>query len=130
MQTNKKKPEIQIFHFLYLKVPSNDQTIDLNSDDLTTNDFNSFTTNAFLDLETKVYGDNWSIPYKRSSKRNISIIFNLFRLGEEALGHCLLSATKLALAGKIQTRIFLFDLFLLTQAQPIKINIVLNLWKN
>jgi len=63
----KKKPEIQIFHFLYLKVPSNDQTIDLNSDDLTTNDFNSFTTNAFLDLETKVYGDNWSIPYKRSS---------------------------------------------------------------
>jgi hypothetical protein len=63
-------------------------------------------------------------------KRNISIIFNLFRLGEEALGHCLLSATKLALAGKIQTRIFLFDLFLLTQAQPIKINIVLNLWKN
>ena len=29
-------------------------------------DSNSFTTSAFLDLETKVYGDNWSIPYKRS----------------------------------------------------------------
>jgi len=46
-------------------------------------DSNSFTTSAFLDLETKVYGDNWSIPYKR----------------DEVLGRCLLSATKLALAG-------------------------------
>ncbi len=35
------------------------------SDDLSMNNPNSFTTNAFLDLETKVYGDNWSIPYKR-----------------------------------------------------------------
>ncbi|CAF5191777.1 unnamed protein product, partial [Rotaria magnacalcarata] len=47
------------------------------------NNPNSFTKNAFLDLETKVYGDNWSIPYKR----------------EEVLGRCLLSATKLAVAG-------------------------------
>ncbi|CAF0886485.1 unnamed protein product [Rotaria sordida] len=55
----------------------------VSSDEYSINNFNSFTTNAFLDLETKVYGDNWSIPYKR----------------EEALGQCLLSATKLALAG-------------------------------
>ncbi|CAF3766292.1 unnamed protein product [Rotaria magnacalcarata] len=68
-------------------VPSNNNNLnDSNSaasDEYSTNNFNSFTTNAFLDLETKVYGDNWSIPYKR----------------EEALGQCLLSATKLALAG-------------------------------
>ena len=56
------------FIFFLFKVPSNDQSNGLNnpnSDELTTNDFHSFTTNAFLDLETKVYGDNWSIPYKR-----------------------------------------------------------------
>jgi hypothetical protein len=34
------------------------------------NNSNSFTTNAFLDLETKVYGDNWSIPYKRILNEN------------------------------------------------------------
>ncbi|UJR33560.1 hypothetical protein I4U23_020999 [Adineta vaga] len=70
-------------------VPSNQTTTtnDSNSntsDDVTINNFDSFTTNAFLDLETKVYGDNWSIPYKR----------------DESLGQCLLSATKLALEGK------------------------------
>ncbi|CAF0760097.1 unnamed protein product [Rotaria sordida] len=37
----------------------------VSSDEYSINNFNSFTTNAFLDLETKVYGDNWSIPYKR-----------------------------------------------------------------
>ncbi|CAF5191980.1 unnamed protein product [Rotaria magnacalcarata] len=50
-------------------VPSNNNNLnDSNSaasDEYSTNNFNSFTTNAFLDLETKVYGDNWSIPYKR-----------------------------------------------------------------
>ena len=54
--------------FLFLKVPSNEIQMvyhSIHSDELTMNDFNSFTTNAFLDLETKVYGDNWSIPYKR-----------------------------------------------------------------
>ncbi|CAF3837144.1 unnamed protein product, partial [Adineta steineri] len=45
------------------------------------NDLNSFTISAFLDLETKVYGENWAIPCTR----------------EEPLGECLLSATKLAL---------------------------------
>ncbi|CAF0751200.1 unnamed protein product [Adineta ricciae] len=54
------------------------------SDDVTVDHFQSFTTNAFLNLETKVYGDKWSIPYKR----------------DEALGQCLLSATKLALEGR------------------------------
>jgi len=38
-------------------------------DDLASTNPNSFTTNAFLDLETKVYGDNWSIPYKRMSRK-------------------------------------------------------------
>ncbi|CAF1117593.1 unnamed protein product [Adineta steineri] len=47
------------------------------------NDLNLFTISAFLNLETKVYGENWTIPYKR----------------EEPLGECLLSATKLALVG-------------------------------
>ncbi|CAF4179815.1 unnamed protein product, partial [Adineta steineri] len=47
------------------------------------NDSNLFTTGAFLDLETKVYGENWAIPCTR----------------EEPLGECLLSATKLALVG-------------------------------
>ncbi|CAF0908766.1 unnamed protein product [Adineta steineri] len=67
-------------------VPSNENTNGSHSvisTELTINSFDSFTTNAFLDLETKVYGDSWSIPYKR----------------EEALGQCLLSATKLALTG-------------------------------
>ncbi|CAF1099925.1 unnamed protein product [Rotaria sp. Silwood1] len=60
-----------------------DNNSNVSSDDLSMNNSNSFTTSAFLDLETKVYGDNWSIPYKR----------------EEVLGRCLLSATKLAIAG-------------------------------
>ncbi|CAF4573224.1 unnamed protein product [Rotaria sp. Silwood1] len=70
-------------------VPSNNNNNNSNgsqsvtSDEYSINNFNSFTTNAFLDLEIKVYGENWSIPYKR----------------EEALGQCLLSATQLALAG-------------------------------
>jgi hypothetical protein len=51
-----------------LKVPSNNNSNDSHagtSEELTIDHFNAFTTNAFLDLETKVYGDNWSIPYKR-----------------------------------------------------------------
>ncbi|CAF4112559.1 unnamed protein product [Rotaria sp. Silwood2] len=62
---------------------SNGSHHSVTSDEYSINNFNSFTTDAFFDLETKVYGDNWSIPYKR----------------EEALGQCLLSATQLALAG-------------------------------
>ncbi|CAF0953347.1 unnamed protein product [Adineta ricciae] len=62
---------------------SSNNNSSISSDDLSMTNPNSFTTNAFLDLETKVYGDNWSIPYKR----------------DEVLGRCLLSATKLALAG-------------------------------
>ncbi|CAF1420031.1 unnamed protein product, partial [Adineta steineri] len=62
---------------------SSDNNSSVLSDDLSMNNSNSFTTSAFLDLETKVYGDNWSIPYKR----------------DEVLGRCLLSAVKLALAG-------------------------------
>jgi len=66
------------------------------------NNSNSFTTNAFLDLETKVYGDNWSIPYKRKLNENkIFLIEVCFYSGDEVLGRCLLSATKFALAGKI-----------------------------
>jgi ubiquitin carboxyl-terminal hydrolase 9/24 len=64
------------------------------------NNPNSFTTSAFLDLETKVYGDNWSIPYKRKGicKRIFEIKLNFYS-GDEVLGRCLLSAIKLALAG-------------------------------
>ncbi|UJR13683.1 hypothetical protein I4U23_000695 [Adineta vaga] len=62
---------------------SSNNNSSISSDDLSMTNPNSFTTNAFLDLETKVYGDNWSIPYKR----------------DEVLGRCLLSATTLALAG-------------------------------
>ncbi|CAF2054268.1 unnamed protein product [Rotaria magnacalcarata] len=65
------------------QIVSSDKISDMSTDDLSMNNPNSFTKNAFLDLETKVYGDNWSIPYKR----------------EEVLGRCLLSATKLAVAG-------------------------------
>ena len=44
------------------------------------NNSSSFTTSAFLDLETKVYGDNWSIPYKRSflSSGLFQLNFSLF----------------------------------------------------
>ncbi|CAF1250021.1 unnamed protein product [Adineta steineri] len=53
------------------------------SDNQMNNDSNLFTTGAFLDLETKIYGENWTIPLKR----------------EESLSACLLSATNLALLG-------------------------------
>jgi hypothetical protein len=64
-KTNKKNFDSFVS---YLKVTSNNNSNGSHattSDELTMNNFNSFTTNAFLDLETKVYGDNWSIPYKR-----------------------------------------------------------------
>lgn len=51
------------------KVSSNNNS-SVSSDDLSMNNSNSFTTSAFLDLETKVYGDNWSIPYKRKFNSN------------------------------------------------------------
>ncbi|CAF3340980.1 unnamed protein product [Rotaria sp. Silwood1] len=56
-------------------VPSNNNNNNSNgsqsvtSDEYSINNFNSFTTNAFLDLEIKVYGENWSIPYKRTCLR-------------------------------------------------------------
>ena len=64
----------------------------------TNNISNSFTTSAFLDLETRVYGDNWSIPYKRKevSKPIFGTKLNFYS-GDELLGRCLLSAIKLAL---------------------------------
>lgn len=55
-------------------MPSDDQSDGLsmtNAAELTTNDFQAFTTNDFLELENKAYGDNWSIPYKRLSTDEI-----------------------------------------------------------
>lgn len=52
-------------HRIALQVSSNNNA-NILADDLAMTNSNAFTTNAFLDLETKVYGDNWSIPYKRT----------------------------------------------------------------
>jgi hypothetical protein len=63
-----ERKRVEKFHYFCLKVPSDDNSTgshSVTSDELTINNFTSFTTNAFLDLETKVYGDSWSIPYKR-----------------------------------------------------------------
>ncbi len=63
-----ERKRVEKFHYFSLKVPSDDNSNgshSVTSDELTINHFTSFTTNAFLDLETKVYGDSWSIPYKR-----------------------------------------------------------------
>ncbi|CAF1372553.1 unnamed protein product [Rotaria sordida] len=62
---------------------TSDKASSASSDGLSIENSNSFTTSAFLDLEKKVYGNTWSIPYKR----------------EENLGRCLLSAIRLALDG-------------------------------
>lgn len=54
--------------FLSLSKISNQQyntLLTASVDEFNVQNSNSFTTNSFLDLETKVYGDNWSIPYKR-----------------------------------------------------------------
>lgn len=99
------KKNLQIHSFSsFIKVPSDDQSDGLsstNSAELTTNDFQAFTTNDFLELENKVYGDNWSIPYKRLSNDESLLLtmIGLVYLGDEPLGRCLLSATHLALAG-------------------------------
>lgn len=59
-----------LFFVFNVKLSSNNNNNNTNNttvpaEDLSTINSNSFTKNAFLDLETKVYGDNWSIPYKR-----------------------------------------------------------------
>ena len=61
-----------------LKVSSNNNNSCVPIDDLSINNSNTFTTNAFLDLETKVYGDNWSIPYKRLLNKSKNIFVNKF----------------------------------------------------
>ncbi|CAF4331036.1 unnamed protein product, partial [Rotaria sordida] len=44
---------------------TSDKTSSASSDGLSIENSNSFTTSAFLDLEKKVYGNTWSILYKR-----------------------------------------------------------------
>ncbi|CAF2084119.1 unnamed protein product [Rotaria magnacalcarata] len=60
-----------------------DKTSNNSSNELSMETSNTFTTNAFLNLENRVYRDRWFIPLKR----------------EENLGRCLLSATRLAIDG-------------------------------
>jgi hypothetical protein len=47
-----------------LKAPSNNNS-SVSADDLTFYDSNPWPTAASLELETEVYGDDQSIPYKR-----------------------------------------------------------------
>jgi len=55
-----------------------------SQNDVDMNDDGHFPVATFYELETRVFQDNWSIPYK----------------ADEPLGKCLVAATKLAKEGK------------------------------
>ncbi len=65
------------FLIFCFQISSNNNNSSVSCDDLSMNNPNSFTKDAFLDLETKVNGDKWSIPYKRSLDKNIGCELNL-----------------------------------------------------
>ncbi|CAF3468624.1 unnamed protein product, partial [Rotaria sp. Silwood2] len=108
MTPNERRPTSTFIGSLTKKQMKQQQNITLDkassasSDGLSIENSNSFTTSDFLDLEKKVYGDKWPIPYKRKFNTNeyfASKCFICSYLGEGNLSRCLLSAMKLALDG-------------------------------
>ncbi|CAF4318520.1 unnamed protein product, partial [Rotaria sp. Silwood2] len=76
MTPNERRPTSTFIGSLTKKQMKQQQNITLDkassasSDGLSIENSNSFTTSDFLDLEKKVYGDKWPIPYKRKFNTN------------------------------------------------------------